>query len=140
MSQQPPPPPSGPEDQPPGPGYWKASDGNWYPPESRPLYPPQAAQPQRAPQAGYPPAYGAPAIDNFLVPAIISIFCCTPFGIVAIIQASSVNTKLAAGDIAGAQQAAKNARTWTFVAFGVGAAVAVVYILLMVIAAGSSEY
>ncbi|MHB8220383.1 MAG: SPFH domain-containing protein [Acidimicrobiales bacterium] len=23
-------------DQPPGPGYWKASDGNWYPPESAP--------------------------------------------------------------------------------------------------------
>ncbi len=30
----PPQPPSA--DEPPGPGYWKASDGNWYPPESSP--------------------------------------------------------------------------------------------------------
>lgn len=34
MPETPPPPPAG--DQPPGPGYWKASDGNWYPPEAQP--------------------------------------------------------------------------------------------------------
>ena len=27
--------PTTPEDQPPGPGYWKASDGNWYPPTAQ---------------------------------------------------------------------------------------------------------
>ncbi len=32
MTDAPLPPP--PEDQPPGPGYWKASDGNWYPPQA----------------------------------------------------------------------------------------------------------
>lgn len=33
-------------DAPPGPGYWKASDGNWYPPETHPGYrPPAFAKP-----------------------------------------------------------------------------------------------
>lgn len=35
-------------DLPPGPGYWKASDGNWYPPASHPAAPPPP-----------PPMYGA---------------------------------------------------------------------------------
>src|SRR5687768_12068353 len=44
-----------PEEQPPQPGWWKASDGNWYPPES-------ASQPQQAADAETPtPAAGAPA-------------------------------------------------------------------------------
>jgi hypothetical protein len=27
--------------EPPGPGWWRASDGRWYPPQPRPAYPPQ---------------------------------------------------------------------------------------------------
>src|SRR5436189_1658811 len=39
-----------------GPGWWKASDGKWYPPEQAPAAPP----PTTAPIAAPPPA-GAPA-------------------------------------------------------------------------------
>lgn len=57
MSDQPPPPQPQPgpgDDQPPAPGYWKASDGNWYPPQQP--QPPQPQQPQQGQPLGYTPA------------------------------------------------------------------------------------
>ena len=54
----------------------------------------------------------APAIPNHLVGAILAtLCCCLPFGIVAIVYASSVNGKIAAGDITGATAASKTAQT-----------------------------
>ena len=38
-----------------GPGWWQASDGNWYPPEQHPGYAPPPPTPPSAPP-GYPPA------------------------------------------------------------------------------------
>ena len=56
-----------------------------------------------------------PDVPNYLVPAILTtVFCCLPFGIVAIVYAAQVNSKLAAGDRAGAMAASKSAKTWTF--------------------------
>lgn len=47
-----------------GPGWWQASDGQWYPPESHPNYQPPAAPPtQPVPQyqaPATPPPYGQP--------------------------------------------------------------------------------
>lgn len=60
-------------------------------------------------------------VNNYLVPAILVTFCCCPpLGIVAIVFAAQVNSKLAAGDIGGAQESAKNAKLWTWIAFGCG--------------------
>ena len=66
--------------------------------------------------------YAPPAhIPNYLVQAIlVTIFCCLPFGIVSIVYAAQVNGKLVAGDISGARQASTNAKTWAWIAFGVG--------------------
>jgi hypothetical protein len=70
-----------------------------------------------------PPAAGGSAtVPNYLVPAIISIFCCWPVAIAAIIFATQVNSKLAAGDTAGAQEASKKAKMFSFIAIGVGIA------------------
>jgi len=80
-----------------------------------------------------PPQYGQPAgppPNNFLIPAILStIFCCLPFGIAAIVFAAQVNSKYAAGDYAGAQQAAQRARTFTFVSVGLGVVAIVIWVL-----------
>ncbi|WP_315863378.1 CD225/dispanin family protein [Thermosynechococcus sp. QS41] len=46
-----------------------------------------------------------------MVPAILStICCCLPFGIVAIIFAAQVNSRLAVGDRAGALEASNKAK------------------------------
>jgi hypothetical protein len=81
-----------------------------YPPSDQPPYPP-------------PPAYGGgygggagygPPPPNFLIPAIlVTIFCCLPGGIVAIVFASQVNSKWAAGDAAGARDASRKAKLVT---------------------------
>ena len=67
-----------------------------------------------------PPAGGSATVPNYLVPAIISIFCCWPLAIPAIIFATQVNGKVAAGDIAGAQDASKKAKMFSFIAIGLG--------------------
>ena len=69
-----------------------------------------------------PPPVAPPAnIPNYLVPAIIStICCCLPAGVVSIIYATQVNSKVAAGDIQGAMDASAKAKTWFIVAIVVG--------------------
>lgn len=84
-----------------------------------------------------PPATGEPTtVPNYLVPAIVSIFCCWPLGIVAIIFAAQVNGKVAAGDIAGAVDASKKAKLFSFIAIGIGVVVGVIYLLLTILGIG----
>jgi hypothetical protein len=85
-----------------------------------------------------PPAGGSATVPNYLVPAIISIFCCTPLGIAAIIFATQVNGKVAAGDIAGAQDASKKAKMFSFIAIGLGLVCIVIYIIWIVFIVGLS--
>ncbi len=72
------------------------------------------------------------SVPNYLVQAILTtLFCCLPFGIVAIVFAAQVNGKVAAGDMAGAEVASKNAKTWCWVAFGCGLASIVIWSVLI---------
>lgn len=81
-----------------------------------------------------PPSSGAPAsVPNYLVPAIISLFCCLPLGIVGVIFAAQVNSKVAAGDTAGALDSSKKAKMFSFIAIGLGLAGIVCYVLFVVI-------
>ncbi len=84
-----------------------------------------------------PPAAGA-AVPNYLVPAIISIFCCTPLGIVATIFAAQVNGKVASGDTAGAADASKKAKLFAYIAIGLGVLLWGAYALMMVLGIGLS--
>jgi hypothetical protein len=72
-------------------------------------------------------------VPNYLVPAIISIFCCWPLGIVAVIFAAQVNGKVAAGDISGAEDASKKAKLFSYISIGLGLAGAVIYAIMMVL-------
>lgn len=83
-----------------------------------------------------PAAAGAAPVKNHMVGAILcTLFCCLPCGIVAIVKASQVNTKLAQGDVAGAENAAQSAKTWILVAVILGLIVILANILLQVVAA-----
>jgi hypothetical protein len=78
-------------------------------------------------------------IPNYLVWAIlVTVLCCLPFGIVAIVYAAQVNTKLQAGDIRGAMDSSKNARMWSWIAFVAGLAAGAVYGAFAIISATSS--
>jgi len=85
-----------------------------------------------------PPAGGSGTVPNYLVPAIISIFCCWPLAIPAIIFATQVNGKVAAGDMAGAEDASKKAKMFSFIAIGLGVLGILIYIVWIVFIVGLS--
>ncbi len=95
-----------------------------------------AAQPQAAPAAPGQPAQ----IPNYLVQAIlVTIFCCLPFGIVAIVFAAQVNGKLQTGDINGAMESSRKAKMWSWLGFGIGLAFAILYIVFVLLIGVGSQ-
>jgi hypothetical protein len=90
-------------------------------PVVQPAYPAQVIPPQPA-----------ATISNYLVPAIlVTIFCCVPLGIPAIVYAAQVNGKLASGDVAGAMTASRTARTWCLVALVSGLMAMILWTLFL---------
>jgi hypothetical protein len=66
---------------------------------------------------------GAPVkhIPNYLVQSIlVTIFCCLPLGIPAIVFSAQVNAKVQAGDIDGAIASSNRAKVWGWWSFGIG--------------------
>lgn len=112
--------------------------------------PPPPATPPTPPYGGGP-GYGGPGgpgyggmnpggtpPKNWLVESIlVTLFCCLPLGVVGIINASSVNTKWAQGDYAGAQEASANAGKFTKIGLFVGLGVGVLYVILMFLGVGA---
>ena len=119
MTTQPPPPPSG-------------NFGNFGGP---------AGGPPPGGPGGY--SYGqapmGPVNNNMVMAILTTLFCCLPFGIAAIVNASQVNKKLAMGDYNGAVQSAKQAKTWSTVALVVGLIGGVLYVLIMAIGGAASS-
>lgn len=77
-------------------------------------------------------------IPNYLVWSILTtVLCCLPFGIVSIVHAAKVDGLRNAGDIAGAMDASRKAKTWAMVAAGAGLVVIVLYFVLALIIGGA---
>lgn len=79
--------------------------------------------------------YAAPPhVENYLVPAILSaLCCCLPGGVVAIVYAAQVNSKLAVGDVPGAMAASRNAKMWVWIAAGAGIAIGIAYAVFIAV-------
>lgn len=98
----------------------------------------QPAQPPPAPPAAAPPP-ASPAgateyVPNYLVPSILlMLFCCLPGGIIALVYGSTVNSKLAQGDRAGAIAASNSAKLWCMISLGVGVALAAIWFTIWLV-------
>ena len=76
---------------------------------------------------------------NWLVEAIlVTIFCCLPFGIAAIVFAAQVNSKFDAGDYEGALKASREAAKWTKISFFTGLAVIALYLIFIFLLGGAA--
>lgn len=87
--------------------------------------------PPPPPIGSNPPYGGAPSMkpDNYLVWSILTtLFCCLPFGIVAIVQSTKVDSLWTTGQYAAAQKASADAKKWCIVS-AVAAAPAVYLVL-----------
>lgn len=101
---------------------------------------------QQPPAAPYAPAPGPPSswrapvqVPNYLAQAIIvTILCCMPAGIPAIVFAAQSMSKAGIGDYAGAMDSASKAKMWCWVAFGLGATLVGAYILFFIVAFAGS--
>ena len=83
------------------------------------------------PVAGKSVASATEQVPNHMVGAILTaLFCCQIGGIVAIVYAAQVNTKLARGDIEGARAASKTANTWITVNIITGVLIGVIYAII----------
>ncbi len=72
------------------------------------------------------------SIPNYLVQSIlVTLFCCLPFGIVAIVYAAQVNARVQAGDIQAAISASNNAKMWSWISFGIWMVGFVLYFLVV---------
>src|SRR6476469_5852399 len=84
------------------------------------------------PPAGGYVQQGAPP-PNYLVWAILTtLFCCLPLGIVSIVFAAQVNSKFAAGDVAGAQESSNKAKQFAMWSAIAGVVIIGLYVLLVV--------
>jgi len=100
------------------------------PPPTPPENPYDASYPSASRTSRQSPAAGS--VPNYLVWSILStLCCCLPAGIVAIVYAAQVDGKLAGGDYQGAVEASNNAKMWSWISFGVSAAIGVLYFMLI---------
>lgn len=69
---------------------------------------------------------------NYLVESILTtLFCCLPLGIVAIINASKVNSEYDKGNHEAAQKASDDAKKWMKYGLIAGIVVGVLYLIFM---------
>ncbi|OBF92886.1 hypothetical protein A5791_13535 [Mycobacterium sp. 852002-51163_SCH5372311] len=89
---------------------------------------------QPPPPPGYPPQQpGGQAPNNYLVWAILTtLFCCLPFGVVAIVKSSQVNGLWAQGQYAEAQASAEAAKKWSMWAAIAGVVAGVIYAIIAI--------
>ncbi|BBX57118.1 Interferon-induced transmembrane protein [Mycobacterium shottsii] len=91
--------------------------------------PPPPGYPPQQPPAGQQP-------DNYLVWSIlVTLFCCLPLGIVAIVKSTQVSGLWAQGRYAEAQAAADSAKKFTMWSAIAGIIVFVIYGILMAVGA-----
>jgi hypothetical protein len=75
---------------------------------------------------------------NWLTESIlVTLFCCLPFGIAGIVNASKVESLFNSGDINGANIASEKAKKWTTTGFWIGLVISVIYLIIVIASTAS---
>jgi hypothetical protein len=78
------------------------------------------------------PSGPAPNTTLWLVLSILAtLFCCLPFGIVAIVYTAMAMSRAGAGDYAGANDKLRFAKIWFWVSVGVSLLFLILYVVLV---------
>jgi len=97
--------------------------------------------PPAAPRPGMTTMAPTSDIPNYLWQSIaITICCCLPFGIVAIVYAAQVKSKLSIGDFNGAQESSRKARMWCWIGLGVGVVINIIVGIIQAIAMSAASH
>lgn len=84
--------------------------------------------------SGSPNSDLPPMPKNYLTWAVVmTVLCCLPAGIVAVVFASQVSAKYYAGDYAGAEKASERAQIWIIISFVLGILATSLYVPLSLI-------
>jgi len=77
-----------------------------------------------------------PEVPNHLVPGILAtLCCCLPAGIPSIVYAVQANSRLEVGDYVGAQEKARQAGTWVWIAIALGLLASILQVLRVALTA-----
>ena len=64
---------------------------------------------------------------------LVTLFCCLPFGIAGIVNASRVESRFNNGDMPGAERASKEAKKWTKISLVLGLVIIGLYLIFGVL-------
>ena len=108
---------------------------------AQPTVPPQAPAYNAAPSYGNPQPQtpnGQVMPPNYLVWSIlVTLLCCLPGGIVAIVYSTQVSSRFLQGDYEGANASSRNARKWAIISAIAAAAVWVIYAIILAVTGAS---
>ena len=83
------------------------------------------------------PEQSEPLPPNYFVLSIVmTLLCCTPAGIVAIVFSSMVNSRYYSGNVEGAKRASRNAEIWIIVSFCLGVLSTTLYLPFSILFGG----
>ena len=82
--------------------------------------------------------YEAPPKSWLVESILVTLFCCLPFGIAGIVNASKVESRFYAGDFEGAEIASNEAGKWTKIGFFVGISFNIIGVLIYVFIGASA--
>lgn len=101
----------------------------------------QSSQPGNSPygappeQPQYPPNYN-PEIQTYLIQSIlVTLCCCQPFGIVAIVYSAMASSHASTGNYEQAQQLATKANSWGWAGVIIGFSIFAIYFFFAILAA-----